>query len=260
MTSNQIAYAANQETERHNKAVEAENERSNKAMEELKARDLANEELKTQNDAWYKQETTRLTREYNSMYYELQKASQDEKAWYESRLVDIENEKNNITKIYNDMMNSRKLEENLVRQGVAEEDARHNKEIETLTRDANALKWKQLEFEKTQFRENLGFRWSELGLERKKLDLSYEELNLNRDRYYMEYEMKGAENLLRKDELDFKKAIAEREIAVKEGLYNKQLQLMQSERVRNYADIFTKNKSNDVNAFSALLKATALFF
>lgn len=260
MTSNQIAYAANQEDIRHNKAMEAETERSNKAMEALKERDIANEELRTQNDSWYKQESTRISREYNQIYYELQHAAQEEKAWYESQLVNLEEEKNYITKTYNDMMNSRKQEENLIKQGVADEEARHNKELESLTRDSNALKFKQLEFEKTQFRENLGLKWSEFGLERQRLDFAYEELALNKDRYYMEYEFKGAENLLRKEELNYRKDVAEREVAIKEGLYNKQLELMQSEKIRNYADIFTKNKSSNVNAFTSLLKAASLFF
>lgn len=260
MTSNQIAYAVNQESIRHNQAVEAETERSNKAMEALKERDIANEELRTQNDAWYKQESTRISREYNNIYYELQHAAQEEKAWYESQLVNLEEEKNYITKTYNDMMNSRKQEENLIRMNVAEEEVRHNKELESLTRDSNQLKWKQLDFEKTQFRENLGLKWSEFELDRQRLDFNYEELALNRDRYYMEYEFKGAENLLRKEELNYRKDIAEREIALKEGLFNKQLELMQSEKIRNYADIFTKNRSVNVNAFSTLLKATSLFF
>lgn len=89
MTYNQIAHAANVETNRHNLALE-ENDR--------RRVDVQAEQVEA--DKWYKQESLRITEEYNSKNLELQQAQGDRKLQIQEDLAWLEWKKQQLDANY----------------------------------------------------------------------------------------------------------------------------------------------------------------
>lgn len=132
MTSNQIAYASVQEEKRHNEVVEKETGRHNKVVEDL-------DTYKANVDASYKENITRLEAEkiqvqkdYNSWYARWTEASGTEKLRIEKQMANANDRANEIKSELNEL--TQQYNEDIVgiQQLRANEDARHNGEMEAL--------------------------------------------------------------------------------------------------------------------------------
>lgn len=157
MTANQLGYAANLETARHNRATEAEIAAHDRTTEDLAAQSNRIQDDKNRIQEQYNRDITDIQRRYNDTYLELQRSQGDRRLDIQQQLADIENEKKDITKSYNSqMIELRGMEignENLKIQ----ETNRHNQRLEELENRGQLftreVALKRAEYERTSQRE-----------------------------------------------------------------------------------------------------------
>lgn len=218
MTSNQLAYQSNviadkrveyenQVNVRKNELTEAANseiQRHNMAMEDIQNRaNLISQQVANQ-DGDYKRTMAALEREYKQATVALQSTLGVRRLEIEERLANIQEQKNHITEEYNAVMAGIERDRVNISQQAQVEVERHNISVENIQRDMNKLqgerndlvileqdiKTKQLEFERTQWRETYGLKKDDLYLrqqlalvEAQRLMLGVNQLQLELDRY-----------------------------------------------------------------------------
>lgn len=155
MTANQLAYAALQESTRHNTAGEAETIRHNTASEQLQSQ---------ANDITYKlgllnDERERVKaqyqKDYNDAYIAYLNASEDQKEWYEAKMADLEKGRLEMEANFKDQELSLKSKANDIQDKMAENDRMYKeawKDINYLNAD---LQNKRIEYEATLKREEM---------------------------------------------------------------------------------------------------------
>lgn len=173
MTANQIAYASEQETERHNQVMEDLSKEANR----IKAQDVSN------NDQ-YHQQSLRIQDDYNRNYLALQKAQGDERLRIQNDLAMLEREKVQLDSWYKQEQVVLEASKQDLQQKTIAEDRRWHGISEELTREQNAMRQKQIEYEHTEFYEHQTLEWAEqsrkileMNVQR---DLKQEELTLRR--------------------------------------------------------------------------------
>lgn len=155
MTANQLAYAALQESTRHNLAGEAETGRHNVESERLesKAQDIT-EKLGLLQDERERQKI-QYDKDYKEYSLKLAQAAQDEKEWYDWKLSTLKEAELNNIKAYNDEVNRLKGQELDISKQMAENDRMYKeawKEVQYLNAD---LQNKRIEYEATLQREEM---------------------------------------------------------------------------------------------------------
>lgn len=172
MTSNQINYAATREQARHDEATENETNRHNLATEELEAHRLALAEseldLKRRTQTAterYQQRDLELREQYNTWYEQYQTATTEQKLEIEKKLAQINQDKTNNEKWYNEEMvrlrdeqNALIAEENSIKARVTEETKRHNEAQETVSAYQQILNERRIEYENTFWNETVGIQ------------------------------------------------------------------------------------------------------
>jgi chromosome segregation ATPase len=155
MTANQLAYAALQESSRHNLVGEEETNRHNAESERLT--DNANQItlklglLADERDRVKAQ----IQKDYNDAYIAYLNASEEEKEWYESKMADLEDDKIKMEAHFRDQEASLKSQSNDIQAQMAENDRMYKeawKDINYLNAD---LQNKRIEYEATLKREEM---------------------------------------------------------------------------------------------------------
>lgn len=141
MTSNQIAYASQQEAARHNEAMEVETNRHNVETERLssEANDIAKEKnIITQT---YQYNMLEVQKEYNSWYERYMNASTKKKLELEEQGNLIKQKQNDITESYNIRMAELKSIEAGINKQAADEVKRHNTAMELNAMALASMDW-----------------------------------------------------------------------------------------------------------------------
>lgn len=202
MTSNQIAYAANVETNRHNVK-----------QEELYENELNIKQQQADTDREYKQTMADITRRYNDTYLELQQAQGDRKLDLQQQLNMIEQEKMRTDRYYKTEMAI--LESSRVDIAASQQKAQEEywNRLVSLGYDENDIKRmqtmledKRIEYQKTQWmeqnelqRESISnqmralnqqytVNWLKTDNDLKSLDLKQQELSIEKQRLELENE------------------------------------------------------------------------
>lgn len=160
MTSNQIAFASEQEAERSNRAVETETNRHNLAMEELQDRSLDLEQQKVAINA-----------EMTQRKLELDKYIADQNREVQQGLLDAEVAKVNIAQQreqYQELLDLNKIFiDNLttkLKQDTLNEDVRHNEVVESIQQSQIDFENARLRFDKYKFDEQMQLSTKELNV------------------------------------------------------------------------------------------------
>lgn len=157
MTANQIAYQANIEIGRHNRATESELNRHNLVQEDLDAQGLKIQDEKNKITQDYQTRQNEIQDRYNQEYLAWQKASTKGKLEVENRLANIQEEKNQIQSEYNVMMRDIQERSNMLRDKELQESQRHNASMESIDRTYKtnwfAIETRKAEYQSTYYRE-----------------------------------------------------------------------------------------------------------
>lgn len=153
MTANQLAYAALQESTRHNMAGEEETNRHNVADEALrKEANSITSQIAEMNDR-REQEKIAVQREYNDILDRYDTATAKEKAEYDEQLLALEQKRQDIDAYYNQETLFLKQQANDIQAKMAENDKMYKeawKEVNLLNAE---LQSKRIEYEATLKRE-----------------------------------------------------------------------------------------------------------
>lgn len=160
MTANQLAYAALQESTRHNTAGEVETTRHNTRSEELQeqSNDITYQLGLLQDER--ERVKTQYQKDYNDAYIAYLNASEDEKEWYEQKMADIQQAQLDMEAYYKDQEVSLKSKANDIQQQMADNDRIYKeawKDINYLNAD---LQNKRIEYEATLKREEMANAYS----------------------------------------------------------------------------------------------------
>ena len=160
MTSNQIAFASEQEGERSNRAVEAETNRHNLAMESLQARSLDIEQQKVAVNAEMTQRKLELEEHIANLNYEVQQGHLSA----EQAKVEIAQKREQ----YQELLDLNKMFiDNLIvklNDDTLTETNRHNKEIESIQQIQVDLEQSRLRFDKYKFDQQMNLSMKELNV------------------------------------------------------------------------------------------------
>lgn len=155
MTANQLAYAALQESTRHNTAGETETNRHNTVAEQLQ--DRSNEityQLGLLNDE-RERVKAQYQKDYNDAYIAYLNASEEEREWYESKLTDLEQTKVNMEAHFKDQEMSLKSQANDIQSQMAENDRKYKEAWKDINYLNAELQNKRIEYEATLKREEM---------------------------------------------------------------------------------------------------------
>lgn len=161
MTSNQLQWMSNQETERHNRVSEEENKRHNEESEKLanEANNISDDRNRIEEA--YRTRANEIQASYNAWYQEYTQSIGQQKLEIEKQLANLQEAKTANENNYRDQMVTISAVEADIKGRMQQESERHNKIVEkndrlniTLTKQYQE---KMLEYQKYQYDENMAY-------------------------------------------------------------------------------------------------------
>lgn len=166
MTSNQLQYQSNKiqqqiadETERHNNAVESEQLFRDEYEKQYKEKSAEISQQVADETERHNREMEEIQRRYNELYLEMQSANNDRQNEIRAELAELEKRKTDIEEEYKTNLASLEAEKNAIDQQKVVEMKRSNLASESIQRDINDLKERQLDLE-NRIADNQAMYWS----------------------------------------------------------------------------------------------------
>lgn len=186
MTSNQVAYQSNLESQRHNEIVETETNRHNLVVENLEKENVRLNEMRITYENEWNQRKNDIQEQYNQAYLEYQKASTKEKLRIENELKDIRNNEQIAQADYYQKTYEVNVLKNQLQADINKETNRHNEALETIeaTRALKQNWWyeKELDYKNRALDHTISF-------DTNKLELQNFEYMTNVERMWNDYEL-----------------------------------------------------------------------
>jgi hypothetical protein len=171
VTANQLAYASNVETNRHNVANEEELKRHNEATEYYAGQQLDLDKRKQAATEAYQKRELDLKEQYNQWYEKYQTATTDEKLKIEKELNRINDMRAQNDKDYQESQVQIAQEKNTLTEGANAEIKRHNEAMETVSTYEALIRERNVEYQNTFWRETINQETVKNALEMFKMDI-----------------------------------------------------------------------------------------